>query len=261
MNQTIDLLMKRKSVRQYTDQPISPDERQAILDAAMRAPTAGNMMLYSILEITDQELKQQLAVTCDNQPFIATAPLVLIFLADYQRWFDYYQSCGAEDLAKQKGIQPRQPAEGDLLLACCDALIAAHAACVAAEAMGIGSCYIGDILERYETHQQLLNLPPYAVPVTMLCFGHPTRSQIDRQMTSRFPEPVIVHQNGYHHMSAAELEQMFAESTARLMEHGKRTDGVENFGQFNYLRKFTSEFSIEMNRSVRAMLDAWNRGG
>lgn len=47
----------------------------------MQAPTAGNQMLYTILQITDQNLKERLAETCDHQPFIAKAPLVLVFLA------------------------------------------------------------------------------------------------------------------------------------------------------------------------------------
>lgn len=86
MNQVIDILMKRKSVRAYEDREIRSEVRDEILKATLRAPTAGNLMLYSILEITDQTIKDKLAITCDNQPFIARAPMVWIFLADYQRW-------------------------------------------------------------------------------------------------------------------------------------------------------------------------------
>ena len=56
----------------------------------MRAPTAGNLMLYSIIEIEDQALKDRLAVTCDDQPFIAKAPWVLVFVADFQKWMDLF---------------------------------------------------------------------------------------------------------------------------------------------------------------------------
>lgn len=57
MNETLELMMKRKSVRVFEEKPIGPEEKQAILNAAMRAPTAGNSMLYSILDVTDQTLK------------------------------------------------------------------------------------------------------------------------------------------------------------------------------------------------------------
>ena len=75
MNETIRVLMERKSVRQFEKKDIPADIKETILAAAMRAPTAGNSMLYSILDITDQKLKDLLAESCDHQPFIATAPL------------------------------------------------------------------------------------------------------------------------------------------------------------------------------------------
>ena len=62
----------------------------------MRAPTAGNMMLYSILDITDQAVKDKLAVTCDDQPFIASAKMVLIFCADYHRWYRKFKLAGCD---------------------------------------------------------------------------------------------------------------------------------------------------------------------
>lgn len=83
MNETLQLIENRKSVRAYEPRPLEPGQRDAIVHAALRAPTAGNMMLYSILEIRDPAIKDRLAVTCDNQPFIAKAPLVLVFLRKF----------------------------------------------------------------------------------------------------------------------------------------------------------------------------------
>src|SRR5512146_2113976 len=104
MNQVIEVLMKRRSVRAYEPKEISAEVRAEILKATLRAPTAGNLMLYSIVEVTDQKIKDRLAITCDNQPFIARAPLVWLFLADYQRWFDYFLVSGVEKLCSQKQI-------------------------------------------------------------------------------------------------------------------------------------------------------------
>ena len=98
MNPVIETILNRKSIRAYSDQPVTEEEKQTILQAAMRSPTAGNMMLYSIIDVQEQALKDRLAITCDNQPFIAKAPLVLLFMADYQRWFDYYRLSGVEAL-------------------------------------------------------------------------------------------------------------------------------------------------------------------
>ena len=79
MNTVIQQLLDRKSVRAFTDREITAAEKEAILWAAVNAPTAGNQQLYTILDITDRGLKERLAVTCDNQPFIAQAKMVLIF--------------------------------------------------------------------------------------------------------------------------------------------------------------------------------------
>ena len=261
MNPTIDLLLKRKSVRVYEDRAVGEAEKDTILQAAMRAPTAGNMMLYSIIEVEDQALKDRLAVTCDNQPFIAKAPYLLLFLADYQRWYDYYLAGGVEELCRERGQVMRRPAEGDLLLACCDTLIAAHTAVVAADALGIGSCYIGDIIERYEIHQELFDLPQYVLPVTLICFGYPTPEQAARSQPARLGRQFVVHKNRYHRLNAGELEEMMRPRNEQLAASGNRKDGIQNAGQFNYFKKFSAEFSVEMSRSVHQMIRRWNGEG
>ena len=138
MNEVLHQLYARKSIRVYTEQPIGKAEKEAILRAAAEAPTAGNQQLYTILDITDQAIKDRLVETCDHQPMIAQAKMVLIFCADCKKWYDAYLAVGCET---------RKPGVGDLMLACTDAMIAAQNAVTAAESLGIGSCYIGDIME------------------------------------------------------------------------------------------------------------------
>ena len=176
MNDIIRSLNDRKSVRAFEEREIPADIKRAILNAAMQAPTAGNQQMYTILDITDQNIKDQLVKSCDDQPFIAKAKMVLIFLADYQKWYDAFVEGGAE---------PRKPGCGDLLLACSDAVIAAQNAVVAAESFGIGSCYIGDVMENCEIHREMLNLPEYVFPACMLVFGYPTDQQKERKKPER----------------------------------------------------------------------------
>lgn len=71
MNTILESLYQRKSCRVFTDEPVSVELKQELICAAMQAPTAGNMHLYSIIDITDQALKDQLAESCDHQAFIA----------------------------------------------------------------------------------------------------------------------------------------------------------------------------------------------
>jgi nitroreductase len=256
MNPTVEVLLKRKSVRAYEDRPIEAEIKAKILQATLRAPTAGNMMLYSIIDVTDQYIKDVLAKTCDSQPFIARAPMVWVFLADYQRWYDYFLHCGLDEFCARQGKSMRRPQEGDLFLACCDALIAAQNAVVAAEAFGIGSCYIGDIIEQYETHKELLNLSQYVFPICMLIFGYPTVQQKNQAMTPRFDEKFILFENSYRQLASDEFEEMFAERESRLPK-GPAMEGITNVGQATYQRKFGADFSLEMNRSAREWLKGW----
>jgi len=171
MNTTLALIGARTSTRTFSAEPITAEEREAVLQATLRAPTAGAMMLYSIIQVEDQALKDRLAVTCDDQSFIAKAPWVLVFVADMQRWMDLF---AASDVRSLEDVEHRDtPGLGDLMMACSDALIAAQTAALAAESLGIGSCYIGDVLEHGETHAELLTLPHHTLPVAMLVFGRP----------------------------------------------------------------------------------------
>jgi FMN reductase (NADPH)/FMN reductase [NAD(P)H] len=260
MNPVIETILKRKSVRAYEKKPISPEVRGQLLQATLRAPTAGNLMLYSIVEVTDQQIKNKLVKTCDNQPFIARAPLVWLFLADYQRWFDYFLVSDVEQLCEQKKTPMRKPEEGDLFLACCDALVAAQTAVIAAEALGLGSCYIGDIMENYEIHRDLFDLPKYVFPICLLCFGYPTRQQNEREGTTRFQQKFIIFENQYRRLIGEEFAEMFHETHERTFHGREEVAGTRNVGQLVYTRKFNANFSKEMSRSVRAILKAWTEG-
>lgn len=255
MNETLQMIHQRRSVRAYEDRPVERETVDAIIHAAMRAPTAGNLMLYSILEIADPALKEELAQSCDNQAFIARAPLVLIFLADYQRWMDAFVASEVPASCEAKGEEMRSPGEGDLLLACCDALIAAQTAVIAAESLGLGSCYIGDIMERYEHHRELLDLPRYAFPVTMVCFGYPTPAARERELTTRFRQDAIHFRDRYRRLDDEALRTMLE---TRGRSRGMGEDA--NVGLRTYWRKFSADYSVEMSRSVREAIRTWTAG-
>jgi FMN reductase (NADPH)/FMN reductase [NAD(P)H] len=252
-NPTLELLRSRRSTRSYAPGPITADEKQAILHAALRAPTGGNMVLYTIIEIEDQALKDRLAVTCDDQPFIAAAPWVLVFVADFQKWTDLFAESGAYAL---EGIEHRTgPGPGDLLLACSDALIAAQNAVIAAESLGIGSCYIGDVLENAETHAELLGLPPHTLPIAMLCLGRPLSATAPIEHFGRN----LVHTNRYKRLNPGELAEVSDALGAMHSPHGL-PPGITSYPQHVYRRKFAAAFMNEMNRSVAWWLDRWSRG-
>lgn len=238
MNEVLKQLNERKSVRVFTDREITDEQKNIILNAATQAPTAGNQQLYTIIDITDQKTKERLVETCDGQPFIAKAKMVLIFCADCQKWYDAYCVAGAE---------PRKLGVGDLMLAVSDANIAAQNAVVAAHSLGIGSCYIGDVMENCEQHRELLNLPRYVMPAAMLVFGYPAENQLARPKPKRAPMKHIVHKNSYRKMEEAELREMFAERSA--------AQGFCEYMKEFCERKYNSNFSREMTASVKKYIE------
>lgn len=163
---------------------------------------------------------------------------MLVFCADCKSGDDAYL---------EAGCTPRTPGVGDLMLAVTDAAIAAQNAVVAAESFGIGSCYIGDIMENCDTQRSLLHLPDYVFPAVMLVFGWPTQQQKDRVKPQRCAMEHIVHENGYRTMDGAELRDTFGYKA-----------GNTPFDQWCTAfcnRKYSSDFSKEMTRSVEEYLN------
>ena len=240
MNEITRSLKNRKSVRVFTEKEIDEAIKEEILLCAVNAPTAGNQQLYTILDIRKKELLERLSVTCDNQPFIADSKFTLIFCADFKKWYDAFNFAGCE---------PRALGEGDFLLAVNDALIAAQNSVCAAESFGIGSCYIGDIMENCEIHREMLCLPEYVFPVAMIVFGYPADSQIRREKPERAEMRHIVHTDTYRTMGAEELKELFSVKA--------KEKSYEDWMKAFCGRKFNSDFSVEMSRSVGEYLKQW----
>lgn len=242
MNEILQALHMRKSVRVFTQRDITGEDKMRILEAALQAPSAGCQLLYTILDITDQHIKDNLAVLCDNQLFIGKAPMVLVFCADCRKWLSFY---------KEAGLDPRLPGAGDLLLSVEDALIAAQNAVTAAQSLGIGSCYIGDVMENAEQMKSLLQLPQYVYPACMLVFGYPTKQQQERKKPERFRVSDIVCENSYRDKDGREIREMFQDKTGM--------QSYEEWMEAFWKRKYESDFSREMNRSMEVYLQDYVR--
>ena len=120
-----------RSVRHYRPDAVPQEVLDEILAAAVRASTVGNMQLYSIIVTTDPAMRRQLAPFHFNQPAATTAPLLLTFCADVNRFSRWCELRGAE------------PAYDNFcwfMNGVTDALLASQNASLEAEAHGPGSC-------------------------------------------------------------------------------------------------------------------------
>ena len=284
-NPVLDCIERRTSIRAFSDEPVTPEERHAILHAASRAPSAGAMMFYSIVSVDDPSARRELCTLCDDQPFMLKAPFWLLFVADNRKWLDLYEQTGCYDdpalanAPERAGY--RKPGLGDLLLACEDTMCAAQTAVIAAESLGIGSCYIGDVIERGEQVAELLELPAGTVPLALLVFGHKRPAKPGEVSVSctvddapapdgapaaepsapkQTPHPVrgLYMPERYRVPAPEERAAQIAELDAKFTPHavaggapaGERVRKL-------YHRKHTSDFMAEMNRSADWWLSRW----
>ncbi len=249
----IEKLLNRRSHRAFLETKIDTNDIDLIKKITLQAPTAGNLTLYSIIEVESQEIKDKLSVLCDNQKMISKAPHVWIFVADFHRWLKYFDY---SNTAEKTNIPIRTPSLGDFHLAMQDTMIAAQTATVAIDQLGYGSCYVGDIIENFEQVQELLNLPNQVVPATMLIFGKPRKPLTEPRV--RPDADSIFFTDTYKDQTKEEIEKTYEkhEESARK----SKTLPFDNSGtiadQF-FLRKYSSEFMKEMNRSTNVFLKKW----
>ncbi len=254
LNDVINQLMSRRSVRAYQDTKISEKTLNTIKAAIVRAPTAGNMCFYSVIIVKDNYKKKALSVLCDEQPMIATAPLVMVFLADIQKHYDYMKLSESD---KKTGIDFPSPGLGDFHLAMQDSIVAAQTAVVAADSLGLGSVYIGDIIENSEKVQELFNLPKYAVPSCMIIMGYPKNIDKNIKLVERCKTESIFMEDRYERKT----KKMFDEEWNNPLNNALKSRKVDfdnpTYVDLFYKKKFTSSFMKEMNRSVQVFLDNW----
>ena len=133
------------------------------------------------------------------------------------------------------------------------------------ESLGIGSCYIGDVMENCEEQRKLLKLPGYVFPAAMVVFGYPTDQQTEREKPKRSAMKYIVSENGYPEHTADDRQELFfgSRDLSEKQKENTADPGMPETGTtaeyHTWMRKFcerkyNSDFSREMTRSVREYL-------
>ena len=187
-NPLIDHLLNHRSVRSYSDRPLPAGTLETLVAAAQSAATSSNLQAWSVIEIQDPQRRARLAKLANNQAHIVQAPLFLVWLADFSR---------AQRIADQRDTELQAPAYLDsLLVGSVDAALAAQNAVIAAEALGLGTVYIGALRNDLQAVVEELQLPPLVYPVFGLCVGYANDEQ-PSAIKPRLPQAVTVHRDVY----------------------------------------------------------------
>lgn len=247
MNPTLKTLLDHRTIRNYKSDPLSQEMIDQILQAAIRTSTTGNMQVYSIIVTRDEEKRRQLCKLHFNQKMVEQAPLLLTFCADFNRFNKW---------CLQRDAQPGYDNFLSFFTAAIDALLASQNAAVAAEALGLGICYLGTTTYQADKLIEFFDLPRGVVPVTTLVVGYPNE---EPGLTDRLPARAVVHQETYQDFSPQEIDQLYSEKensalTARLIQENQ----LENLAQIFALKRYNKKDNLHF---TRVFLDAISRQG
>ncbi|MEQ4532190.1 MAG: oxygen-insensitive NADPH nitroreductase [Mixta sp.] len=218
MTPTIELLRTHRSIRAFTDQPISDEQREAIIAAAQSASTSSFLQCSSIIRITDKALREQLVTLSGGQQYIAQAAEFWVFCADFQR---NLQICPEAQLGLAE----------QLLLGCVDTAILGQNAMVAAESLGLGGVYIGGIRNSIGQVTELLELPQHVLPLFGMCLGWPAQQP---DIKPRMPATMLVHENRYQPLDRQQLDE-YDRQLDDYYQHRDSHQRSDNFS--NHIRR------------------------
>lgn len=226
---------ERRTVRKFSDRDVSDAVLNSVLERAMKAPTTGNMQLYSVIVSRGEEIKK-LAPLHFSQPAATGAPVILTVCADLYRFTRWCELSGA-DAGFNNFLS--------FTSAFADALIYTQQVVTIAEMEGLGTCYLGTVTYNAPEISKLLELPRLVVPVACIALGWP---QERGEETERLNLSGIIHYGAYHDASDREIIDIFkvkedyAPNKKYVEENGKQ-NLAQVFSEVRYPRQMNEEFS------------------
>lgn len=234
----------RRTVRKYSETEIDPSLLEKILTAGTRASTTGNMQVYSIIVTRDEEMKRRLAPVHFNQPMVTSAPVVLTFCADFNRFSKW---------CRQRDAEPGYDNFLSFMTAAIDALLVAQTVCNAAEEEGLGICYLGTTTYNADRIIDILGLPGGVVPVTTVTMGWP--ADVPEQV-DRLPLEAVVHRERYTDYTAEMIDEIYREKESRadslgfIAENNKKSL-AQVFTEVRYKKDDNEFFSGKLLEVIR----------
>lgn len=235
--------LERRTVRNFSDREVEACLLNDILTAAAKAPTCGNMQLYSVIVTRDKERKRELAKCHFNQP-ATNAPVILTICADFNRFTRWCELSDAD-----AGFDNLE----SFMSATADAIILAQQITTIAEQEGLGTCYLGTVTYNVSEIAELLRLPELVVPVACLAVGWP---EGDGAESERLPVEAFVHEEEYRADSDDRILELFRSKeeypdNLRYVEENGKDNLAQVFAEVRYPRAMNEEFSAKLEAFLK----------
>ena len=232
----LETMKNRRTIRRYTEQAIPEMLLNELLEVAARASNTGNMQLYSVVVTRDKAMKERLAPAHFNQPMITTAPVVLTFCADANRFVKW-----AEQRKAVAGFDNFQT----FIASTIDAMLFAQSFCTAAEEKGLGICYLGTTAYNADQIIEVLSLPRLVVPIVTVTVGYPDGQP---EQVERLSLEAVVHHETYADYTPAIIDELYRDKEAlevnkQFVRENQKETLAQVFTDVRYTKANNEHFS------------------
>ena len=237
----IEVMKNHRSIRRFTEEKVSKELLEEIVECGTRASNTGNMQLYSVIATQEEPLRSELCGLHFGQ--CATAPLFLTVCTDVYRYHRYCRVNGCDE------------PYGNLLWllsALVDASLFAQNLCIAAEAKGLGFCHLGTVMYNTEKIAELLKCPKGVVPVITLAMGHPAE---EGRLSERLGTDAVMHSEVYHDPTDEEIVKMHeVRDNDPFNQQMVKENGTRNYCEIFTTKRYPREQNEAISADLRAFL-------
>jgi nitroreductase len=241
----LKVLNSHRSIRKFKPKKIDEHLFQQIILAGQSSASSSFIQACTIIRIKDLEKRKALRAIAGDQSYVEEAPEFLVFCADLSR---SYQCCEYHNKEAIKGLTEQ------FIIATVDTAIVAQSTVIAAEALGLGICYIGALRNDPLSVSNLLDLPDYTYPVFGLCLGYPDenpefkprlpieiflkddvyKDKNDMQAIASYDEDML---NYYEQRTTNKKHQCWSEQMAGILSKESRPFMKEYLAQKGFLKR------------------------
>lgn len=234
----------RKTIRKYSDKPVSDELLNRLLSEAMRTQTMGNLQLYSVVVTRSAEMKKKLAPAHFNQPMVTQAPVVLTICADFNRTTKW---------AECRKAHPGYDNILSFLNAATDALLYTQTFCNLADEEGLGYCFLGTTVYNPQHIIDTLKLPRLVMPVATITLGWPDENP---SLTDRLPLESIVHNETYTDYTPELIDKYYTEKESlpenqEFQKINNKETLAQIFTDIRYTKKDNEAMSATMIETLK----------
>lgn len=226
MNEVLKTLFSHRSIRKYSDRPVSDEDVDLIIKAAQAAPSWVNLQLVSMIVVRDPQRKMRMAELANHQDHVAQAPVYIVFCMDYSR---VAAACAKHGQTIKEALRDIDP----VIVGAHEVGIALEAASVAAESLGLGIVPIGSARLNPNEMIEELALPKYVYPMVGLCVGYPAE---DPGLKPRFPINAVSFREKYDPSHTArdvdDFDKRYAEYLANRSGNTRQGDWSETAANY-----------------------------